>query len=41
MNKEEKSERKFIMVQIDEDLDESLKKATGNNKDTIEEAIDF
>lgn len=41
MNKEEKSERKFIMVQIDEDLDESLKKATGNNKETIEEAIDF
>lgn len=41
MNKEEKSKRKFIMVQIDEDLDESLKKATGNNKDTIEEAIDF
>ena len=41
MNKEEKSERKFIMIQIDEDLDESLKKATGNNKDTIEEAIDF
>lgn len=41
MNKEEKSERKFIMVQIDEELDESLKKATGNNKETIEEAIDF
>lgn len=41
MNKDENMERRFIMIQIDENLDESLSKATGNNKETIEEAIAF
>ena len=41
MNLETKDHRRFIMVQIDENLDESLKKADGNTKKTIEETIDF
>ena len=41
MNLETKDHRRFIMVQIDEDLDESLRKADGNTKKTIEETIDF
>lgn len=41
MNKETNGKRKFIMVQINEDLDESLAKADGNTKKTIEETIAF
>lgn len=41
MNLETKDHRRFIMVQIDEDLDESLRKADGNTKKTIEETIAF
>ena len=41
MNKETIGKRKFIMVQINEDLDESLAKADGNTKKTIEETIAF
>lgn len=41
MNLETKDKRKFIMIQIDEDLDESLQKADGNTRKTISETIDF
>lgn len=41
MNRETNGKRKFIMVQINEDLDESLAKADGNTKKTIEETISF
>lgn len=33
--------RRFIMVQIPEDLDKSLEKATGDDKDDIQSLIDF
>ena len=41
MNAEEDGLRKFIMIQLPEDLDLSLKKADGNTKDTILETISF
>lgn len=41
MNLETKDHRRFIMVQIDEDLDESFRQADGNTKKTIAETIAF
>lgn len=41
MNLETKDKRRFIMIQIDEDLDKSLQKADGNTRKTIRETIDF
>ena len=40
-NVEQTMHRKFIMVQLDEDLDESLKTADGDTKETIKDTIDF
>ena len=40
-NLKQKMNRKFIMVQLNEDLDESLKSADGDNKETIKDTIDF
>jgi adenine-specific DNA-methyltransferase len=40
-NAEDWGGRKFIMVQLPEDLNESLIKATGDTKKTIEEVIEF
>ena len=40
-NIEQKMHRKFIMVQLDEDLDESLRMADGDTKETIKDTIDF
>ena len=40
-NLEQSMHRKFIMVQLDEDLDKSLKIADGENKETIKDTIDF
>lgn len=40
-NIEQTMHRKFIMVQLDEDLDESLKTADGDTKETIKDTIDF
>ena len=40
-NIEQSMHRKFIMVQLDEDLDESLKIADGENKETIKDTIEF
>ena len=37
----DKKRRKFIMVQIDTNLDIEYKKASGENKKTLKEAIDF
>lgn len=41
LNAEDGGKRKFIMVQLDEDLDKSLEKATGETKKTIQKSIDF
>lgn len=41
LNRKESARRKFIVVQIDEDLDLSLQKATGELKKEIEGQIDF
>lgn len=41
MNLEQNMNRRFIMVQLDEDLDESLKTADGDTKETIKDTIDF
>jgi adenine-specific DNA-methyltransferase len=38
---EDNKSRKFIMVQYDEDLDESLKSATADNKFAIKQSIKF
>lgn len=40
-NNKDGGNRKFIMVQIDENLDNSYEKATGENKKTIKETIKF
>lgn len=36
-----KEKRNFILIQVDENLDDSLKKADAENKKTIKNAIDF
>ena len=41
LNSKDLKSRKFILVQVDENLDESYKVATWDNKKTIKEAIDF
>lgn len=41
LNSKDLKNRKFILVQINENLDESLNVAVGDNKKTIKEAIDF
>lgn len=41
LNSKDLKNRKFIIVQVDENLDESLNIAVGDNKKTIKEAIDF
>uniref|UniRef100_UPI0023EF609B site-specific DNA-methyltransferase n=1 Tax=Dialister micraerophilus TaxID=309120 RepID=UPI0023EF609B len=41
LNAEDGGNRKFILVQLPENLDESLKKASDNAKKTIENAIKF
>ena len=41
MNKKDNGNRKYIMVQLPENLDETYKKATGLNKKTIKEAINY
>lgn len=41
LNSEDYKKRKYIMVQINEDLDESLLKATGENKKNIHNTIKF
>lgn len=41
LNYETSSKCKFIMVQIPEDLNETLKTATGGSKATLQRAIDF
>ena len=41
LNQEEKTSRRFIMVQLPEDLQDSLKSADSTSKKTIENAINF
>lgn len=41
MNSEDDINRKYIVIQIPEDLDKSLKSAKGKSKKTIENAINF
>jgi adenine-specific DNA-methyltransferase len=41
LNAEDKRNRKYIMVQLDEDLDESYEKADSRTKETIKNAIGF
>lgn len=41
LNAEDGGKRKYIMVQLPENLDENLKKATSNEKQTIQNAIKF
>ncbi|ODQ37729.1 hypothetical protein BHC25_05745 [Mannheimia haemolytica] len=41
LNAEQETNRKFILVQIDEDLDENLKRANGETKKAIQNLIDI
>ena len=41
LNAEDGGRRRFIMVQLPEDLDESLEKATGVNRKSIQQSIKF
>lgn len=41
INSEEHSNIQYIMIQIDDDLDKSLAKTTGENKNDIKNTIDF
>jgi adenine-specific DNA-methyltransferase len=41
LNSEDNGDRKFIMVQLPENLDKSLLKASGETKKTIQETINF
>ncbi|MDD7474058.1 MAG: site-specific DNA-methyltransferase [Bdellovibrionota bacterium] len=41
LNAEDGANRKFIMVQLDDNLDESLKKSEGEAKTTVKETINF
>ena len=41
MNAEDNQHRRFILVQLDEDLDESLRTTTGKRKEQIKNAIEF
>lgn len=41
LNSEDGGHRKFIMVQLPENLDKSLEKATGDNKKSLQQSINF
>jgi adenine-specific DNA-methyltransferase len=41
LNAEDGGKRKFIMVQLDENLDKSLETATGETKKTLQQSINF